>query len=247
MDYLKLESTMLVKVTPFVFTAYSITTRYLSGGSCVTTSGSPVTLTSPYTALMTAFIDGDVDNQRLAETSFALLLGIATCSIGGELIDSTPLGKVPVRSTSPSFAVPTPSLNATIPAPSSHLQTGLTLPQKVGMAVSISITVLMLLGLGILRWRRWKKKQGSKASTPVTEMLDTADDNQPYLQPKAELEDEERRKAELEAEDSRYELDVGGAKVELPALNDILGAADFSEQIRQELRGEEFAGELGSP
>ena len=64
-----------------------------------------------------------------------------------------------------------------------------------------------------------------------------SDDAQPYLQRKAELDDEQRRH-EMEAVDLRYELEGEDcvheqSEVERPGVRD-----------RQELRGEEYAREL---
>lgn len=59
--------------------------------------------------------------------------------------------------------------------------------------------------------------------------------NQPYLQQKAELEAEERRRHELEAAGIVHELDGEDGVHEL---------SDTERKTRQELKGEEFSQEL---
>ena len=68
------------------------------------------------------------------------------------------------------------------------------------------------------------------------------EDQQPYLQQKAELEAEEKRKYELEARERRYEIGVEGERYELP-----VEGQDMMIRTRQELRGEEHSTELGVP
>jgi len=60
-----------------------------------------------------------------------------------------------------------------------------------------------------------------------------------YMQQKAELEDEERRRHELEAKERRYEI-AGDAVHEMPAMTD---GRVLRGKI-QELKGEEFSREL---
>ena len=99
----------------------------------------------------------------------------------------------------------------------------------------------------MLRWQKWKKKQKSNASEPPTEVLENSEQTQPYLQQKAELEDEERQRHEWESEHKVYELGTGRAKYEMPAVREMLNTEDLFVQSRQELRGEEYARELWSP
>ncbi len=83
---------------------------------------------------------------------------------------------------------------------------------------------------------------------------DILDKSQPYLQQKAELEAEERRKFELEAREKRYELDADDIVHEAEGYNnrheistERMTPMILSLLTRQELRGEEHSRELGSP
>ncbi len=83
---------------------------------------------------------------------------------------------------------------------------------------------------------------------------DILDKSQPYLQQKAELEAEERRKFELEAQEKRYELDADDTIHEAEGENhrhefstERIRSPMLSIRTRQESRGEEYSRELGSP
>lgn len=69
-------------------------------------------------------------------------------------------------------------------------------------------------------------------------------ESQTYLQQKAELEAEQKRKSELEAEERRYELDGESRIHEIP---DESSHGLSSSHLRQELRGEEHSRELEVP
>lgn len=82
-----------------------------------------------------------------------------------------------------------------------------------------------------------------------------SEETQPYLQQKAELEAEEKRRLELEAVEVRYEMDGETSRKAMPAPgNDVRNEIDTvtrppmpSLRERQELRGEEFSRELEAP
>ena len=82
-----------------------------------------------------------------------------------------------------------------------------------------------------------------------------SEETQPYLQQKAELEAEEKRRIELEAVEVRYEMDGGDDRKEMPAPgSDVRTEIDTttrpsmpSLRETQELRGEEFSRELEVP
>ena len=71
---------------------------------------------------------------------------------------------------------------------------------------------------------------------------DPKGESQPYLQQKAELEAEENRKHELEAEERKYEIGSDGNRYELSAEE-----GQMESRRRQELRGEEHSRELEVP
>ena len=80
--------------------------------------------------------------------------------------------------------------------------------------------------------------------TAATQEEPNAHECQPYFQQKAELEDQERRKHELEATERRYGLDGDDDIHELSVGAD--NRATLELRARQELRGAEHAQELGS-
>ncbi|CAD6569695.1 MAG: hypothetical protein ASARMPREDX12_006344 [Alectoria sarmentosa] len=92
--------------------------------------------------------------------------------------------------------------------------------------------------LAFLWWRKYRKKQVAAISTGKDD--NTADNSQLYMQQKAELEDEDRRKHELDAQEKIFEMD-GDMIHEMPV-------ASRGQRLgqTQELRGEEFSKELPS-
>lgn len=82
-----------------------------------------------------------------------------------------------------------------------------------------------------------------------------SEETQPYLQQKAELEAEEKRRLELEAVEVRYEMDGANDSKEMPAPgSDVRNEIDTitrppmpSLRERQELRGEDCSKELEAP
>lgn len=111
------------------------------------------------------------------------------------------------------------------------------------MATSIPIIALSILG--VLAWRRARKRRLAAAAitaTDVDEQPATTEVTQPYLQQKAELEDAERRKHELEAHNIVYEM-VGGDAIYEVATGDQRRRVS----TLQELRGTEHSKELEAP
>ncbi|KAI4196781.1 MAG: hypothetical protein LQ350_006351 [Teloschistes chrysophthalmus] len=112
----------------------------------------------------------------------------------------------PPVSSSQVLAPPDPSVTAQQPRVLS----------KRTRAIIITFTILGSLGLGvigILLLRRYRKRRSSASLEPKTK----EEDGQPYLQRKAELEAEEKRKQELEALEIRYEADGDHGIHELPS------------------------------
>lgn len=70
-------------------------------------------------------------------------------------------------------------------------------------------------------------------STTPEETSQSQEDTQPYLQQKAELEAEERRKFKLEAQEKRHEIGFGGEMHELSA------EGQSRVRARQEIRVED--------
>jgi len=76
-----------------VFTAYSITSAYLSNGVCTITSGSAITLPSAYSEILPE-ASGKVYLDAGGQQSFIDYLGFTTCSGGGVNIQPTALIQV---------------------------------------------------------------------------------------------------------------------------------------------------------
>lgn len=72
---------------------------------------------------------------------------------------------------------------------------------KASIGVATPVVTITLLLAALLLWRRCRKSKKA-SSEPIM-----SEDSQPYLQRKAELEAEEKKRHELEAEERRYELD----------------------------------------
>lgn len=92
--------------------------------------------------------------------------------------------------------------------------------------------------LALLLWRKYRKKQVAATSTEKDD--NTADNSQLYMQQKAELEDEDRSRHELGAQEKISEMD-GDMIHEMPVASRGQGLGQT-----QELRGEEFSKELPS-
>lgn len=207
------------------------------------------TVTSPATIPSSAF-------QAYLISEFIDYLGL-TCIGLGEELDPTPLEPFPnitvMAVTSASLSA---SANSTTSQPlhssnatKSSVTPLLDEPSKIGIGVGASAAALILISLAALIWRKRRfrsaaitaKNQGKtenrREGTSASE-----GENQPYLQQKAELEAEERRKYELEARQKIHELDGGTEIREIPA-----GTHEHRLAVmrsRQELRGGEHSQEL---
>ena len=114
---------------------------------------------------------------------------------------------------------------------------------KIGLGVAIPVASLGLVLLGYLVYKRRKVQETLEEEDATSKKEGSPhEDRQPYLQQKAELEAEEKRKHELEAREMRYEMGVEGERYELP-----VEGQGMMIQTRQELRGEEHSTELDVP
>ena len=91
--------------------------------------------------------------------------------------------------------------------------------------------------LAFFWWFRQKKRKQKSANQ--NGQSTATDDGVPYLQQKAELEDQERRKYELEARETGFEMDGENQIYEVVSEGDGRRMSRF-----QELRGEEHLKEL---
>ena len=244
---------LLSSYNQIVFTAYSITSANLVNGQCVTTSGSPVTVDTPYTHNQRTQV-GDSAFRSSAVSGFIASLGFASCSGGARveqlasisIPDLTETGfsekpttssptNLPPYSTTPNF-----SAEPTSSSTSSQIEaekTGLETQAKIGIGVGIPVSVIIVLvfaGRKCLQYRSRKLKERAGENGAHSE------EHQPYFQQKGELEAEEKRKYELQAEERRYELEENEIS-EMPTEEE---NSKCSNLRRQELRGEEHCQEL---
>lgn len=113
---------------------------------------------------------------------------------------------------------------------------------KIAQGVAIPVTLLGLVLLGFVIYKRRKTKKTLKEQDASSQRQGSPrEDSQPYLQQKAELEAEEKRKYELEARERRLEMGTEVERYELPVEEGRM------IQTRQELRGEEHSTELEVP
>ena len=124
------------------------------------------------------------------------------------------------------------------------------MPQKAGVGIAVPLFILALLVLGLYLWHRRRKGTfGFLESENSANGGPEASNRQPYLQHKAELEDEARRKHELETQERGFELEHDSRASEM--LDQMFDTTKTepspSQQIHHELSGEEHAMELGPP
>lgn len=138
------------------------------------------------------------------------------------------------NNTSPSSSTSTPPP----PAKTSSSKASLSTDAKIGISFAafgvVLILILSALATYLIRRRRKRKQKLEGKSTP-------SESDQPYFQPKGELDAEGNVKAELHAESRRNELDGENEIHELPGVNGNLGKQNIH---KQELKGEEHSKEL---
>ena len=226
-----------------VITAYSITSIDYTNGVCVTTAGERHMLATPFSIHNTA---NDPD-FLVAESSFQAYLNFSDCSGGGNVGPTPSPNLTRASSNTPALVSAyvlvsawnssSSSLSSSPPSSSSstsgrtdfpyssntgHTGELSTTPAKAGVAVGISVAALLFMILIIVMWRHKARREritGLRAGEEKT----SEESPQPYLQPKAELEDDERRRHELESTEHRYELEGQGEVVEMTGINESQG------------------------
>ena len=256
------------------FTAYTVISDYNSGGLCITTTGPPIhispelSITKPADTNPTAF-------ESSVTALFYDYLGFSTCSGNDKSVRIvTPIPLIPVGSDSgtplvevatgtftplsastgdpfPSTTLVSSASNITSSSPTASSAAGsissaFTTKDKAATGVVIPIVAIISVVLGILFYlRRRRKRSGSGKDTHGSE-----EETQPYLQQKAELEAEEKRRLELEAVEVRYEMDGGDHVNEMHGshvrneIDTVVRPQMPSLKETQELRGEECSKEL---
>ena len=143
------------------------------------------------------------------------------------------------------------SSSPTTSSAAGKMSSGFTTKDKAATGVVIPVVAIISLVLGIVFYlRRRRKRSESGKDTHGSE-----EETRPYLQQKAELEAEEKRRLELEAVEVRYEMDGRDHRNEMPAQGNEVGneidtierPALSSLREQHELRGEEHSKELEAP
>lgn len=111
----------------------------------------------------------------------------------------------------------------------------------VSVVVPITTLVIILLCFVVIRIRRKKRSQAAS-----TESLEKISDVQLYVDQKAELEDEERRRHELDAGGRTFEMEGVDGIFEMPGNGDMGTRSVRSDRV-QELKGAEHSKELEAP
>ncbi|KAK3167688.1 hypothetical protein OEA41_010815 [Lepraria neglecta] len=103
--------------------------------------------------------------------------------------------------------------------------------------------LLAFVAVKMFRWQQRKQKRGLAIGGNGVKRINSQPSlQQPYLQPKAEL-DAEQARQEIEARERRYETDGADAVSELPVAHDGL----LSLGLTHELKGDEHSTELEVP
>ena len=231
-----------------VYDKYSITSGYLTRGSCVITEGGPLALGAPFTYTVTAG-ESHSEVQCLGLSLFQSFLGFSSCATsifrsGDILIPLSPT----VNSPTIPLSSPNPSTNESITSILAHVTSlavthraeGLSRGQRAAIATAIPVggTVLLVLTLFFF-WRR-TKRQRAKRTLHQTVQEERTEGNPSVLQTKPELQGENTRHEKL-AEDLRFELeDNSRHEIMTGEQNRRLNG----QVQQQELRGEEFVLEL---
>ncbi len=190
-----------------LFTGYAITSDYFTSGICTAIAGSQIELETEYSYSKPASVDPTIFQSNIL-SQFVDYLGFASCTTGvtGTAYFLSPTDAEPSRTfttlltsraasqlVSAFNSSSTSSTPATAP-PSAQMKSTPTFNSQDKVAVGVVVpTVLVLSILGmILVLRRFRRSRMRKDSTRDTS--DILDKSQPYLQQKAELEAEEKKK-----------------------------------------------------
>lgn len=243
-----------------VFTAYSVTSEWVSNGQCVTTSGRSVPLNPPFTALKGTKVMVS-DFYRYAVNSLAESIGFSLCGTvtltenGLSFATGSRTFPNSINSTSPTADARSSASKTLKPPPtfaSSLIESTVTSAPlapppgsgfgkvaKLGLGVGLPmIAAILLTLLALLHLKRRTRRVESLRKE--TEVL--SDEHQPYFQPKGELDVEGSGKHELHAEDTRYYLGENGEICEMSSTHD---HAELSSHGVPELEGGEHCQELG--
>lgn len=240
-----------------LFTAYSVTSKSSVSGNCINIKGSPVPLFD-YTQVFPVPLTVQSANYSsfLDDTysSFYAKFGYEGCTpvlqpsqvlpaYQGIFTYPNPATALPSTTPAEISATTFPSATSTEDSvPVRHLNSA----QIIIISVVVPITGLTILLLCLIVIRRYRKKRSHATSTNQSGVTS---DTQLYVDQKAELEDEERRKQELDGEGVRYEMEGDDRMHE---MHEMPGNASTPTELASymeihELRDEEHSRELEVP
>lgn len=248
-----------------LFIAYSITTTSSVPGNCITRTSSPVPLIDTYVvpvpselycqpptsttlgaaqyyncsnSLYTAFLDD-------AYSSFEEDVGYEGCTATLPPSQSFPtfVGKLALATALPSATPAATALSSASPPKGLVPVRGAHSTQIIIISVLVPVAGLMILLLCFIVIRRYRKKRSQAGLTDQSEMTSNV---QLYVDQKAELEDENRRRHELEAGVIRHEVEGEDKIFEMPGNGNSRTGLVSSNQT-QELGGAEHSKELEVP
>ena len=115
---------------------------------------------------------------------------------------------------------------------------------EVIIAIGV-IPIEIVIAVIVLGIHRLVNRRQRHSPAPRTSIEQSRQNSLPYLQPKAELEDEQRRRHELHAENFTYELNGEGEIFQMPDGTESLVLPVQRRQGRQEMpEGNSMSGEL---
>lgn len=244
------------------FTAYSVTSTSSVKGNCVKHTGSPVPLVDQYivpVALVlrsssgSSFGTKDASASITAEYSFFLdhaysslnaAIGYERCTaaLPPSPVVPTPFYPRYIMSSSSALATAT-ALDSTTKAESSVSVRRINTTQIIIVSVTVTTAGLMILLFCFVAIRRYRKK---RSQATLVKQPDMTSDTQPYVDQKAELEDEERRKHELSSTGIMYEMEGENRIFEMPSDAGTRTKLTSLQGIH-EMRGAEHSKELEVP
>ena len=178
-----------------------------------------------------------------ASSSLKAAFGIADDCYGfADMILPTNLVYVGNESTTTPSVSPTSPIFPFVTPEAARQDTAFGRSAVIGTSIAVPVSLIAILALAWYAWRKLKSRLDGKSASELE--VPESDVIQPYLQSKAELENEERRKYELGGGAREHELDGLNTINELPSLSGIFDDSPETEDTRQELQDEEHAHEM---
>lgn len=246
-----------------LFIAYSITTTSSVPGNCITRTSSPVPLIDTYVVPVPDYFYcipplsttwGTAQYDSCTNSSYSTFLDDAYSSFKEDVGYEGCTATLPPSQFFPTFigglalATALPSATPAATALSSASPTKGSVPFRHAhstliISVVVPVAGLMILLLCFIVIRRYRKKRSQAGLTDQSEMTSNV---QLYVDQKAELEDENRRRHELEAGVIRHEVEGEDKIFEMPGNGNSRTGLVSSNQT-QELGGAEHSKELEVP